>query len=88
MKRKKGLVTEEALAALAVGVQEQNRRMAEKLARPVQRTKRTQVAIQFTDEALAMFQQAQARLLERGVRKAAIKGEALEVVLREWLEKT
>ena len=79
-----------ALAALGVGTAEQSTRMPD---RPVSKTAtekptaqpRVQISVQFTAEGMALLRQAQARLLERGVPRAAVKGVALEHVLREWL---
>jgi hypothetical protein len=49
--------------------------------------KKIQVSVQFSANGLLLLQKAQARLLERGVRRAGNKGTAIEIVLSEWLEK-
>jgi len=80
-----------ALAALGVGTAEQNTRMpdrpASKTATEIPATQpRVQISVQFSAEGMGLLRQAQARLLERGVPRAAAKGVALEHVLREWLD--
>ena len=79
-----------ALAALHLGETEQVRRMpftAEIYAPASPGAKKVQVSVQFSVEGLMLLQRAQARLLERGIRRAGNKGTALEIVLTEWLEK-
>ncbi len=81
-----------ALAALGVGIAEQVVRMAEKntppgrVAEPSPSPARLQISVQFSAEGMSLLRKAQARLLERGVPRAAAKGVTLEHVLREWLE--
>jgi hypothetical protein len=87
---KKGVGTAAALAALGVGTAEQATRMAGKPTPKAEKKKpaaqpRVQISVQFSAEGMALLRQAQARLLERGVPRAAVKGVALEHVLREWL---
>ena len=79
-----------ALAALGVGTAEQNTRMPDRLVPKEEKEKpatqpRVQISVQFSAEGMGLLRQAQARLLERGVPRAAVKGVALEQVLREWL---
>lgn len=79
-----------ALAALHLGESEQVRRMpptAEANRSISIARKKTQVSVQFSSEGLLLLQRAQARLLERGVRRAGNKGTAIEIVLAEWLER-
>jgi hypothetical protein len=81
-----------ALSALGIGSTEQAERMPEKptpkeKVMPSPKPKAIPTSVQFTPEGLNLLRQAQARLLERGVSRAAAKGVALEVVLREWLGK-
>ena len=84
MSTKQNAAASAALAALGVGRSEQSKRMAPEL--PAKITpKRIQISLQFTEEGLLLLQKAQAKLLERGVRRASMKGAALEVVLTEWL---
>ena len=79
-----------ALAALGVGTAEQSTRMPD---RPVPKAEKekpatqptVQISVQFSAEGMGLLRLAQARLLERGVPRAAAKGVALERVLREWL---
>lgn len=75
-----------ALVALGVGTREQGRRMGSRSKDAPGKVAKTQLSLQFSDEGLALLRRAQARLLERGVRRAGMKGEALEVVLKEWLQ--
>ena len=79
-----------ALAALHLGETEQVRRMppTTDFNRSISiAVKKTQVSVQFSSEGLLLLQKAQARLLERGVRRAGNKGTAIEIVLAEWLER-
>jgi hypothetical protein len=79
-----------ALAALHIGETEQVRRMprsTDHLDPIPPAVKKVQVSVQFSMDGLALLQKAQARLLERGIRRAGNKGTALEIVLTEWLAK-
>ena len=79
-----------ALVALHLGETEQVRRMppAPDANRSISiAKKKTQVSVQFSGEGLLLLQKAQARLLERGVRRVGNKGTAIEIVLAEWLER-
>ena len=91
MSKKQDHAANAALAALGVGVQEQERRMPKAAAKPAAKAasapQRCQVSVQFTVEGLALLRSVQARLLERGEARAHAKGVAIEVVLREWLAK-
>jgi len=87
---KKELGAANALSALGIGSAEQAERMQEKSApkdhaAPSSKQKAIPTSVQFTPEGLNLLRQAQARLLERGVSRAAAKGVTLEIVLREWL---
>jgi len=86
MTSKKEAAAASALSALGVGRNEQSKRMvSEGPAKPA--PERVQMSVQFTMDGLALLQRAQARLLERGVRRANQRGAALEAVLKEWLER-
>jgi hypothetical protein len=87
---KKELGQAGALSALGIGSAEQAERMPEKPAPkeqsvPQSKPKAIPTSVQFTPEGLNLLRLAQARLLERGVPRAAAKGVVLEVVLMEWL---
>jgi hypothetical protein len=87
--KKQDAAAKAALAALHIGETEQVRRMPPPTngKRPGPPTaKKIQVSVQFSTEGLEILQKAQARLLERGVRRAGNKGTTLEIVLTEWLE--
>jgi len=91
---KKELGAAGALSALGIGTTEQAERMPNKPAPKEQgqpsskpKAKAIPTSVQFTPEGITLLRQAQARLLERGVPRAATKGVVLEVVLREWLGK-
>jgi len=86
MSTKRDSATVSALAALGVGTREQGKRMGAVITEAPGKGAKTQLSLQFSDEGLALLRKAQARLLERGVRRAGMKGEALEVVLKEWLK--
>lgn len=78
-----------ALAALHVGETEQVQRMPPFIAGKTPAPsliKKTQVSVQFSTEGLLLLQKAQARLLERGIRRAGNKGTAIEIVLSEWMK--
>lgn len=89
---KKAAGAASALAALGVGAAEQAVRMPPKpthvegRAGSIPKVERVQISVQFSTEGMGLLRQAQARLLERGIPRAAAKGVALEQVLREWLE--
>ena len=88
---KKEVGAASALAALGVGTAEQTTRMPDRTVPKTEKDKptaqpRVQISVQFSAEGMGLLRQAQARLLERGVPRAAAKGVALEHVLREWLD--
>jgi hypothetical protein len=87
---KKEVGAASALAALGVGTAEQTTRMPGRSVPKAEKEKpavqpRVQISVQFSAEGMGLLRQAQARLLERGVPRAAAKGVALEHVLKEWL---
>ncbi len=87
--KKQDAAAKAALAALHIGETEQVRRMPPQShgnSPGLPTAKKTQVSVQFSAEGLETLQKAQARLLERGVRRAGNKGTTLEIVLMEWLE--
>jgi hypothetical protein len=74
-----------ALSLLGVGAREQSARTPQRYSEP-KKGKPQQLNIQLTPEGLAMLQQAQVQLLQRGVPRASFRGVVLETVLKDWLE--